>query len=115
MGDIVSKRIEFFASAARTATATSEPKSLPTDATDIGIAIDTSAFTSGTFTAKVQHSLNGSRWVDLAGAVSTAIAATGIEVKFASAACLPLIRVVLTGASTPVATQSVAVVYGDKK
>ena len=112
MGDIVEKREIMLTSAARTATVTTEPRSLPGDATDIGICIDTSAFTSGTFTAKIQHSLNGSRWVDLAGAVSTAIAATGVEVKFATEACLPLIRVVLTGASTPVATQSVAVIFG---
>lgn len=112
MGSVVEKRIEVFSSAARTATATSEQRSIPGDATDIGICIDTSAFTSGTFTAKIQHSLNGSRWVDLAGATSTAIAATGVEVKFASEACLPLVRVVLTGASTPIATQSVAIVYG---
>lgn len=112
MANVAEKRVEVFASAARSATATSEPFTIPGDATDVGICIDTSAFTSGTFTAKIQHSLNGARWVDLAGATSTAIAATGVEVKFASAACLPLIRVVLTGATTPVATQSVAVVYG---
>lgn len=112
MSNVAEKRIEVFASAARTATATSNQFSIPGDATDIGICIDTSAYTSGNFTAKIQHSLNGSRWVDLAGAASTAIAATGVEVKFASAACLPLLRVVITGASTPVATQSVAVVYG---
>ena len=112
MSDIAEKRIEVFASAARSATATSAPVSLPGDAVNIGIAIDTSAYTSGNFTAKIQHSLNGSRWVDLAGATSTAIAATGVEVKFASVTCLPLVRVVITGASTPVATQSVAIVYG---
>jgi len=111
MSTVAEKRIEVFASAARTATDTSVSYTLPGDATSIGICIDTSAFTSGTFTAKIQHSLNGSRWVDLAGATSTAIAATGVEVKFASADCLPLVRVVLTGATTPVATQSVAIVY----
>lgn len=112
MANVVEKRVEVFASAARTATDTSAPISLPGDAENIGICIDTSVYVSGTFTAKIQHSLNGSRWVDLAGATSSAIGATGVEVAFASTACLPLIRVVLTGASTPSATQSVAVVFG---
>lgn len=112
MSNVAEKRIEVFASAARTATATSTQVSIPSDATDIGIAIETTAFTSGTFTAKIQHSLSGDKWVDLAGATSTAIAATGVEVKFASTACLPLLRVVLTGATTPVATQSVYIIYG---
>ena len=112
MSGVAEKNREVFASAARTATATSARFSLPSDAINVGICIDTSAYTSGTFTAKIQHSLDGSRWVDLAGATSTAIAATGIEVKFASETCLPLLQVVLTGATTPVATQSVYVIYG---
>jgi len=112
MAGVMEKRIEVFASAARSATATSTPFTLPGDAIDIAIAIDTSAYTSGTFTAKIQHSLNGSRWLDLPGATSSAVAAVGLEVEHATEACLPLVRVVLTGATTPVATQSVAIIYG---
>ena len=112
MSNVVEKRIEAFASAARTATATSAAFLLSHDATDIGICIATTAFTSGTFTAKIQHSLDGVAWEDLTGATSTAIAATGQETKFASVPCLPKVRVVLTGATTPVATQSVFIVYG---
>jgi len=112
MSNIIEKRQEMFASAARTATATSEPISLPGNATDIAIAIETTAFTSGTFTAKIQHSLSGVKWLDLPGATSSAVAAVGLEVEHATDACLPLVRVVLTGASTPVATQSVYIVYG---
>jgi hypothetical protein len=44
--------------------------------------------------------------------VSSAIAATGVEVKAATSPVLPMLRVVLTGATTPVATQSVYIVYG---
>lgn len=112
MSGVSEKRKVAFVSAARTATATSNHISLPGDAINVGIAVDTSAFTSGTFTAKIQHSLDGVRWVDLAGATTTAIGAVSVEVKYASTACLGLLRVVLTGASTPVATQSVFVVYG---
>ena len=106
------KRKEIFASAARTASATSAAVNIPGDATDIAIAIETTAFTSGTFTAKIQHSLNGNKWLDLPGATSSAVAAVGLEVEHATDACLPMLRVVLTGASTPVATQSVYIVYG---
>lgn len=109
---VVEKRIIALGSAARTVTETSKPFSLPGDATNVGIAINTTAFTSGTFTAKLQHSLDGATWLDVAGAVSSAVGGTGLEVDFASTAVLPLVRVVLTGASTPSATQSVAIVYG---
>ena len=109
---VAEKRIEVFASAARSATATSAKLSIPGDAINVGIAIETTAFTSGTFTAKIQESLSGDKWVDLAGATSTAIGAVGVEVKFATKPCLPLLRVVLTGATTPIATQSVYIVYG---
>jgi len=112
MSDVSEKRIESFASAARTATATSNQVSIPGDATSIGIAMETSAFTSGTFTAKLQHSLSGDQWEDLAGATTGAIGAVGLKTGFASASALPLLRVVLTGASTPVATQSVYIIYG---
>jgi hypothetical protein len=111
-GTVVEKRIEVFASAARTATATSGTYSIPGDADHVCIAIETTAFTSGTFTAKIQQSLTGNEWVDVAGATTTAIAATGVEVKAATSPVLPMLRVVLTGASTPVATQSVSIVYG---
>jgi len=112
MADVAEKRIEVFASAARTATATSNPVSVPGDAVNIGIAMETTAFTSGTFTAKIQHSLSGSQWEDLAGATTGAIGATGLKTGFASATALPMLRVVLTGASTPSATQSVCIVFG---
>jgi hypothetical protein len=112
MSDVAEKRIEHFASAARTATATSAQISIPGDATSIGIAMETTAFTSGTFTAKIQHSLSGDKWEDLAGATTGAIGAVGLKTGFASATALPLLRVVLTGATTPIATQSVYIVYG---
>ena len=112
MSNVAEKRQLALSSAARTATATSDSFQLSSDATDVGIAIDTSAFTSGTFTAKLQHSLDGSRWTDVAGAASSAVGATGMQVAFASTAVLPMVRVVLTGASTPSATQSVYIVYG---
>jgi len=112
MSNVVEKRQVVLASAARTATATSDAIDLPGDAISVGIAIQTSAFTSGTFTAKLQHSLDGSVWLDVAGAVSSAVAATGMEIDFASTAVLPKLRVVLTGASTPIATQVVYIVYG---
>lgn len=112
MAGVMEKRKEVFASAARTATATSEPFSLPGDATDIAITMETTAFTSGTFTAKIQHSLTGDKWLDLPGATTSAVGAVGLEVEHASEACLPLLRVVLTGATTPSATQSVCVVWG---
>lgn len=111
-GTVIEKRIEVFASEARTASATSSSVSIPGDADHVCIVIETTAFTSGTFTAKLQQSLSGSIWVDVAGATSTAIAATGVEVKAATSPVLPLLRVVLTGASTPIATQSVYIVYG---
>ena len=111
-GTVIEKRIEVFASAARTASATSGGFHLPGDADHVCIAIETTAFTSGTFTAKLQQSLSGDKWVDVAGATSTAIAATGVEVKAATSPVLPMLRVVLTGASTPIATQAVYIVYG---
>lgn len=112
MSNVIEKRILALASAARTATATSSSFQLSHDATDIAICISTTAFTSGTFTAKLQHSLDGVAWEDVAGAVSPAVAATGQVTDYATAAVLPMVRVVLTGASTPVATQSVYIVYG---
>lgn len=112
MADIAEKRVQVFASAARTATATSEPVSIPGDAVNIGIAMETTAYTSGNFTAKIQHSLTGAQWEDLAGATTGAISAVGLKTAFASASALPLLRVVLTGATTPSATQSVCIVFG---
>jgi hypothetical protein len=112
MSDVAEKRIEAFASAARTATATSNLISIPGDATSIGIAMETTAYTSGNFTAKIQHSLSGDQWEDLAGATTGAISATGLKTATSTATALPLLRVVLTGATTPVATQSVYIIYG---
>lgn len=112
MASVMEKRKEVFASAARTATATSASFSLPGDATDIAIAMETTAFTSGTFAAKIQHSLTGDKWLDLPGADTSTVGGVGLVVEHATEACLPLLRVVLTGATTPVATQSVSVVYG---
>ena len=112
MSNVIEKRQVVLASAARTATATSNSFQLSHDATDIAICITTTAFTSGTFTAKLQHSLDGVAWEDVAGAVSPAVAATGQVTDYATAAVLPMVRVVLTGASTPVATQAVTIVYG---
>jgi hypothetical protein len=112
MSNVAEKRQIVLASAARTATATSSAIQLSSDATDVGICVVTTAFTSGTFTAKLQHSLDGVKWEDVPGAVSSAIGAVGQETDFASTAVLPMVRVVLTGASTPIATQYVAVIYG---
>jgi len=112
MASVASKRKEALASTARTASENSLPISLPPDATDIGIVIKTTAFTSGTFTAQLQTSFDGTTWLDVAGAVSTAIAATGEEHKFASAPCLAMVRIELVGATTPVATNEVFIVYG---
>lgn len=112
MADIAEKRVQVFASSARAATATSEPVSIPGDAVNIGIAMETTAYTSGNFTAKIQHSLTGAQWEDLAGATTGAISAVGLKTAFASASALPLLRVVLTGATTPSATQSVCIVFG---
>ena len=112
MAAVVEKRIQAFASAARTATDTSNQFTIPGDAIHVGIAMDTTAYTSGTFTAKLQHSLDGVNWEDVGGATTGAISATGLKTAFASAQVLPLVRVVLTGATTPSATQSVYVIYG---
>lgn len=112
MSDVAEKRKEVFASAARTATDTSSQFTIPGDAVNIGIAMETTAYTSGNFTAKIQHSLTGDKWEDLAGATTGAISAVGLKTAFASATALPLLRVVLTGATTPSATQSVCVVWG---
>ena len=112
MSSVVEKRQVLLDSTARTATATSSSTTLPGDAINVGICINTTAFTSGTFTAKLQHSLDGVNWTDVTGAASSAIAETGMEVAFASISVLPLVRAVLTGASTPIATQSVLLIYG---
>ena len=112
MSDVIEKRLLVLASAARTVTATSKSFQLSSDATDIAICISTTAFTEGTFTAKLQHSLDGVAWEDVAGAVSPAVAATGQVTDYATVAVLPMVRVVLTAADTPVQTQSVFIVYG---
>lgn len=110
-GTVVEKRITPFLLEARTASATSGTYSLPSDADHVGIAVETTAYTSGTFVAKIQHSLTGEQWVDVAGATTTGNA-VGMTVGFASTAIMPMIRVVLTGATTPIATQIVSVIYG---
>lgn len=112
MADIAEKRKEALESSARTASENSSSINLPGDAVNIGIAMSTSAYTSGTFTAKIQHSLDGSVWEDLAGATTGAISATGLKTAFATASCLPIVRVVLTGATTPIATNQVFIIYG---
>ena len=77
MSDCIGHKIELLPSAARTATATGLGVALPPDAKDIGILMITTAFTSGTFTAKLQTSWDGSTWTDLTTATTAAIGATG--------------------------------------
>ena len=111
MSDLITQRVVAFASAARTATDTSAQITLPSSAQSIAIAMETTAYSTGTFTAKIQHSLDGAQWEDVTGATTGAIGATGLKTGAASIPVLPLVRVVLTGASTPSATQRVFIVY----
>jgi len=114
MSDVVGNKIPLLVSAARTATATSASITLPSNAKDVGIIMHTTADTgSGTFTAKLQTSADGTTWSDVAGATTGAITATGADYAFATTNCFSLIRCVLTEAGTAVATQSVDVVYNE--
>ena len=112
MSNVSGRKQELLPSAARTATATSDSVGLPLDATGIGILMVTSAYTSGTFTAKLQTSYDGgSTWLDVTTATTSAVAATGFEAKYATIPCGPIVRCVNTGATTPVATNQVFVIY----
>ena len=111
MANSVGKKIQLLASAARTATETSNAKSLPEGATDVGILMNTTAYTSGNFTAKLQTSSDGVNWTDVTTATTAAISATGQAYAFATVNCLSQVRAVLTGASTPSATQEVFVIF----
>lgn len=114
MGDVVGKKIELLASAARTATATGEGKALPSNAKDVGILMVTTAYTSGNFTAKLQSSWDGgTNWTDVAGATTGAISATGAKFAMSTENCGPLIRCVNTGATTPIATNQVFVIFNE--
>ena len=73
MANVVEKKKELLASAARTATTTGEPVSIPGDATDIGILMNTTAYTSGNFTAKLQTSSDGTNWTDVTTATTGAV------------------------------------------
>ena len=108
MASSVGKKIELLASAARTATENSDVRSLPEGATEVGILMNTTAYTSGNFTAKLQTSSDGTNWTDVTAATT---GATGQAYAFATANCLSQVRCVITGASTPVATQQVFVIF----
>jgi hypothetical protein len=115
MADVVGKQEELLASAARTATTTSAQKGISNRAKDIGIKMITTAYTSGTFTAKLQSSWDGgTTWADVAGATTSAVNSTGVEVGFATANCSSLVRAVVTGATTPSATNQVFVIFNEK-
>ena len=112
MSDVSGRSIELLPSAARTATATGVAVAIPLDAKGIGILMITSAFTSGTFTAKLQTSYDGgTTWLDVTTAVTAAVGAVGFSAKYATIPCGPLVRCVNTGATTPVATNQVFVIY----
>jgi len=114
MGDVIGKKIELLASAARTATVTSAAKALPSNAKDVGILMVTTAYTSGNFTAKLQSSWDGgTNWTDVAGATTGAISATGQKFAISTENCGPLVRTVNTGATTPIATNQVFVVFNE--
>lgn len=112
MSDVSGRSQELLASTARTATETSSAVSLPTDAKGVGILMNTTAYTSGNFTAKLQTSYDGgTNWSDVTTATTGAISATGSVAKYATIPCGSMVRCVLTGATTPVATQEVHVIY----
>jgi hypothetical protein len=111
MANATTKMIELLPSAARTATATGEAKALPDGAQDVGILMITTAFTSGTFTAKLQTSFDGTNWTDVTTATTAAIGATGQAYAYATVNVGSYVRAVNTGASTPVATNQVFVIF----
>ena len=114
MGNVVGKKIELLASAARTATATSNGFALPSNAKDVGILMLTTAAASGDFTAKLQSSWDGgTNWTDVAGATTGAISATRAKFAISTEDCGPLVRCVNTGASTPNATNQVFVIFNE--
>jgi hypothetical protein len=113
MSNVAGKKIRLLESAARTATETSTHIALPNNAKCIGIVMNTTAYTSGNFTAKLQTSSDGTNWTDITTATTAAVAATGQDYAFATVDCFSLVRCVLTGATTPVATQSVDVVFNE--
>lgn len=114
MANVAGKKLELLASVARTATATSEPLSLPNNAKDIGIVLNTTADSgTGTFTAKLQTSSDNINWTDVTGATSAAVSDIGQSFGFASVNCFSLVRCVLTESGTAVATQSVHVVFNE--
>ncbi len=114
MANVSGNKIQLLASAARTATATSEAIALPSNAKDIGIVLNTTADSgTGTFTAKLQSSSDNINWTDITGATSAAVSDVGQSFGFASVNCFSLVRCVLTESGTAVATQSVSVVYNE--
>ena len=109
-GTVVEKRILALASTARTASETSGTFSLPGDADHVGLASDTTAYTSGSLAIQLQHSLDGVNWVDVPGATGTS-GVVGVVVNFATKPVLPMLRVVATETAI-IATQSVYIIYG---
>lgn len=72
---------------------------LPTQAHNKFLVMEVTSRTDGTFTPKVQHSMDGSVWEDLVA--GSGISANGIEsVAFPVTGNLPYVRAVVTSAST---------------
>ena len=113
MSDVSGRKIELLASAARTVTTVGNAKSLPLDATGIGILLVVTADSSaGTFAAKLETSFDGgTTWMDVTTATSGATSAVGVLAKYATIPCGPMVRATLTAASSPIQTQQVFVIF----
>lgn len=87
---------------------------LPAWATNVWLESIVSARTDGTFTAKLQHSPDGTNWFD--NGTATAQSTDSTQVKAATANGLMYVRAVVTSASTTDgATVQLNIWYGDNK
>ena len=115
MSNVIGKKLELLASAARTVTTTGNAVSLPSNAKDIGILhVATADASAGTFAATLETSWDGGdTWVAVTGAAPGAKSAVGGFYAAATINCSNLVRAVLTAATSPVQTNEVFVVFNE--
>lgn len=113
-GGVAETPITDYSITANGATTSAPLKNIDRYFEDLILVLEVSSRTDGTYTAKLQHSPDGTNWLD-AKALSTPLSANGVSIEAVDVPVFDCLRIVVTASSVTTGADVSAYIKASKK